>query len=68
MAANFRAEQVRLPDVHPTAIRVLVLTAEDGSDDHVGTLKAAPLIKETVRRRRTFESHPDGANAQLSGR
>jgi CheY-like chemotaxis protein len=43
---QFRAEQLRLPDGHLTAIPVLVLTGEDGLDDHVGMLKAVALIKK----------------------
>jgi two-component system, OmpR family, alkaline phosphatase synthesis response regulator PhoP len=43
---QFRAEQLRLPDGHLTAIPVLLLTGEDGSDDQITTLKAVGLIKK----------------------
>ncbi len=43
---QFRAEQLRLPDGHLTAIPVLVLTGEDRSDDQIGTLKAVGFIKK----------------------
>jgi CheY-like chemotaxis protein len=37
---QFRAEQLRLPDGHLTAIPVLLLTGEDGAHDQIRTLKA----------------------------
>jgi CheY-like chemotaxis protein len=43
---QFRAEQLRLPDGHLTAIPVLLLTGEDGSDDQIRTLKAVGFIKK----------------------
>ena len=43
---QFRAEHLRLPDGHLTAIPVLLLTGEDRSDDPVRTLKAVGLIKK----------------------
>lgn len=43
---QFRAEQLRLPDGHLTAIPVLVVTGEDRPDDHIRTLKAVGLIKK----------------------
>jgi CheY-like chemotaxis protein len=43
---QFRAEQLRLPDGHLTAIPVLLLTGEDRSDDQIRTLKAVGLIKK----------------------
>ena len=43
---QFRAEQLRLSDGHLSAIPVLLVTGEDGSDDHIKTLKAVGLIKK----------------------
>jgi CheY-like chemotaxis protein len=43
---QFRAEQLRLADGNLTAIPVLLLTAEDRSDDQLTTLKAVGLIKK----------------------
>lgn len=43
---QFRAEQLRLPDGHLTAIPVLLLTGEDRPDEHVATLRAVGLIKK----------------------
>jgi len=43
---QFRAEQLRLPDGHLTAIPVLLLTGEDCSDDQLRTLKAVGFIKK----------------------
>ena len=43
---QFRAEQLRLPDGHLTAIPVLLLTGEDRSDDQIRTLKAVGFIKK----------------------
>ena len=43
---QFRAEQLRLPDGHLTAIPVLLLTGEDRPDDQVATLQAAGLIRK----------------------
>jgi CheY-like chemotaxis protein len=43
---QFRAEQLRLPDGRLTAIPVLLLTGEDGSDDQIGTLRAVGFIKK----------------------
>lgn len=43
---QFRAEQLRLPDGHLTAIPVLLLTGEDRPDDQVATLQAVGLIKK----------------------
>jgi DNA-binding response OmpR family regulator len=43
---QFRAEQLRLPDGHLTAIPVLLLTGEDRPDDQLRTLKAVGFIKK----------------------
>jgi len=43
---QFRAEQLRLPDGHLTAIPVLLLTGEDRPDDQTRTLKAVGFIKK----------------------
>lgn len=55
---QFRAEQLRLPDGHLTAIPVLLLTGEDPSYDQIVTLKAVGH-QEAIRRRRTSDRHPD---------
>jgi len=61
---QFRAEQLRLPDGHLTAIPVLLLTGEDRPDDHFRTLKAVGLIKkpfdgdELLYALQTALSHP----------
>jgi CheY-like chemotaxis protein len=43
---QFRAEQLRLPDGRLTAIPVLLVTGEEGSDDQFTKLQAAGLLKK----------------------